>query len=480
MAAMTLARASVVVTTAATMAVIGCLVAAAVIGAGTSSRSAELMSRHVRLTYDGLYQLHRVPRKRLVRGLGDPVPAFVPSKPSRSSLAMTAARDRNRVDMIEDQLRTAKQEMLAAHVAAEHRGLMAQSRHGSSRLFRLLSHQKQDEKKALAMASADFKAPPHASGRWRSALQTGANAGAMEAGHLSEVSSEGAQQNAAVREVHHSHSGMGALDLVPEKDENVLGSLGGEEDLDGLNRDGALSSNSDDRNTFGSLFAVRAPEEATAESRPKSAVSLRYRPGHWTRDGLLWVVGDGERRPYHAQKDLKLGLANVAHGSDVEKSVRGARSGGGADGDARVAALKSRVALMQQELQRMEGGASPDARVKADAGAQPAATGPMHPAPSTEAPNGKRAPKADTTRARRRDAAAAAASHRGSALSTGPLSLKRLLKDFGKYEAAFASFFSDDAHPKARTRFARAKSAWAKPPRHHTRRGNYWVDGTVS
>jgi len=55
-------------------------------------------------TYDGLYHLHQVPRKRLVRPLGDPMPAFVPSQPSRQDLVMQAAKDRNRVDAIELQV----------------------------------------------------------------------------------------------------------------------------------------------------------------------------------------------------------------------------------------------------------------------------------------------------------------------------------------------------------------------------------------
>jgi hypothetical protein len=42
-------------------------------------------------------------------------------------------------------------------------------------------------------------------------------------------------------------------------------------------------------------------------------------------------------------------------------------------------------------------------------------------------------------------------------LSTGPLSLKRLLKDFNSYESAFGAFFGDDKHAAhTRPRFAQA------------------------
>lgn len=465
-------------------AAIGCLVALSISWARARS-PAELMQP---LEYDGLYHLHRVPRKRLVRQLGDPVPAFVPSRPSRSALVMEAARDRNRVDMIESQLHKAKQQMLDAHVAEEHRGLMAQSRHGSARLFRLLSHQEQGEKKALAMAAADFEARPNSDSRVRRGRKDEATA-VFNSGGPSKVSSDGTQENEGARETR--RSGMGALDLVQEKDENVLGSLGGEEAQDEMNRDGSLSSSSNDRNTLGSLFAVRAPsrvaEDEAEKSRPKSALSFRYRTGHWSRDGLLWIVGDGERQPYHAQKDLKSGLyegrAKVAHGSDAKKGVDDARSGVGLDADDRVAALKDKVARMKEELHHLQGDASPDAHAKLNAGAQAAAKGQVHSAPSVDAPKVKHARKPETRRAGRRGNAAAVASH--ATLSTGPLSLKRLLKDFGQYETAFASFFSDDSQPKARPRFARAASGGlshkpASAAGQRARGGDYWVGGTVS
>jgi hypothetical protein len=37
------------------------------------------------------------------------------------------------------------------------------------------------------------------------------------------------------------------------------------------------------------------------------------------------------------------------------------------------------------------------------------------------------------------------------------LSLKRLIKDFGQYEAAFGAFFGDDAHARHKPRFSHAK-----------------------
>ena len=190
--------------------------------------------------------------------------------------------------------------MLSAHIAAEHRGLMAPSRHGSARLFHLLSHQKEDEKKALAMASADFAAPSP-----KPEVQTQQ----IQHQQLSEpkahddvldkeaqyVKSENAAQEEDEKYAH--RSGLGALDIVPERDENVLGSLGGVEDFDQLNRDGSLSgATSGSRNAMGSLFAVHSPSTAEEEAdssknRPRSALSFRYRRGHWSRDGLLWIVG---------------------------------------------------------------------------------------------------------------------------------------------------------------------------------------------
>jgi hypothetical protein len=85
--------------TAVAVAALGCLAAVLVFGRAAGP-GALLQSQ----TYDGLYHLHQVPRKRLVRPLGDPMPAFVSSEPSRQALVMQAAKDRNRVDKIELQV----------------------------------------------------------------------------------------------------------------------------------------------------------------------------------------------------------------------------------------------------------------------------------------------------------------------------------------------------------------------------------------
>jgi hypothetical protein len=83
----------------AAVAALGCLAVVLIVGR-TAGPGALMQSQ----TYDGLYHLHQVPRKRLVRPLGDPMPAFVPSQPSRQDLVMQAAKDRNRVDAIELQV----------------------------------------------------------------------------------------------------------------------------------------------------------------------------------------------------------------------------------------------------------------------------------------------------------------------------------------------------------------------------------------
>jgi hypothetical protein len=215
---------------------------------------------------------------------------------------------------------------------------MAPSPHGSARLLRLLRHEKQDEKKALAMASADFAPAEHrtqlipdytykrggSAGDDSSSTQktpagdyygqnydggvhTGTN-GAVSREARS-VLRENAAQERAERDVH--RGALGALDVVPEKDENVLGSLGGVEAFDSRNRDGVLLAPevaSTDRNvmmnlerkhyrnTMGSLFSVHAPSNAEDAAdakmkRPRNALSFRYRQGHWSHDGLLWIVG---------------------------------------------------------------------------------------------------------------------------------------------------------------------------------------------
>jgi len=365
-----------------------------------------------------------VPRKRLVRELGDPMPAFVPSKPGRSFLIDQAASDRNRVDALEMQLARAKTQQMAARTAFEHRGLMAPSR-GSDRLFRLLTHQK-DEKKALAMASADFATPPHGDEQEsRSAARADPSNVLTDEPHF--VQSENAAQ-ASARDDH--SQGLGALDVVQEQDENVVGSLGGEEDFDEMNRDGSLRGASNDRNAMGSLFAVHAPsraEEAEEEkARPESEKSFRYRKGHWSHDGLLWIVGDGEGPRFRTQQSLKSGLANTAHGNDA--------AGGEDAGTAATSAV-----------------AGGSAKAAVAAAAQPVVA-------TADAPAAVKSVLAKTAahaaRASRQRKAAADSS--STTLSTGPLSLKRLLKDFGQYESEFGAFFHDDAHAKRHPRFAHA------------------------
>lgn len=409
---------------AAAIAVMGCLGALAIFDIVRGPQTA--LAQQGKL-YDQLYHLHSLPRKRLVRELSDPMPAFVPSRPARSFLIDQAARDRNRVDVLEMQLASAKQQQLSARKSAAHRGLMAPSRHGSDRLFHLLAHQAQDarkdESKALAMASADFAAPPH-----REQTRAAASSGEEDAAN---VQSENAAQ---ARARHDNHQGLGALDLVQEGDENVLGSLGGEEDFDEMNRDGSLRGASNDRNSLGSLFAVHSPSQADAveagQTRQASAQSFRYRRGHWSHDGLLWIVGDGEGHSFRAQQSLKSGLANSAHGDDF------------VEGHAIIAT--SAVADRGETIVS-------SAATTADATGTPAVTTAATALKSTLVQTAHNA-----ARARRQHKADAVASHSTSTLSTGPLSLKRLLKDVGQYETEFGAFFRDDTHAKRRPHFAHA------------------------
>lgn len=323
------------------------------------------------------------------------------------------------------------------------------------------------------MASEDFEAlPPRAAGSRPQALPAQAQAATSMStpeNPRARVEQHG-QAHAAdiVRAREMRRAGMGALDLVPEKDENVLGSLGGREDLDDLNRDGSLSSSSDDRNTLGSLFAVHAPskeaEDEAEKGRPESALSFRYRAGHWSRDGLVWIVGDGERRQYHAQKELRAGLANVAHGKDVRRAG-GASERLGPYSDAAVSSLKDKVSRMKRELQRMQ------------------AAGPAEVAKPTAAAADAEAAKTDTAVKASAPAQASpkvAKAHGKRELRTGPLSLKHILKDFAQYEHAVASFFSDDSHTKTAPKFAHAKRSWAKQRAAAGRGGNYWQSGIVS
>ena len=219
----------------------------------------------------------------------------------------------------------------------------------------LLAHEKQDDKKALAMASADFTAPAEypshekqgdkkalamASADFRTQLipdytykrggsvgdgssstqktpagdyygQYSGGSGGVHTGTYGAVSGNsrtpllapkaarsGKPETAAWwrNERDARYGALGALDLVPEKDENVLGSLGGVETFDSRNRDGSLGGAGTDTNTMGSLFAAHAPSDAeeaadAMKNKPRGALSFRYRQGHWSRDGLLWIVG---------------------------------------------------------------------------------------------------------------------------------------------------------------------------------------------
>ena len=408
---------------AAAIAAMGCLGALAIFSIVRGPRTA--LAQQGKL-YDQLYHLHSLPRKRLVRELSDPMPAFVPSRPARSFLIDQAARDRNRVDVLEMQLASAKQQQLSARKSAAHRGLMAPSRHGSDRLFHLLAHQAQDERKdeskALAMASADFAAPPH-----REQTRTAASSGEEDAAN---VQSEIAAQ---ARARHDNHQ-LGALDLVQEGDENVLGSLGGEEDFDEMNRDGSLRGASNDRNSLGSLFAVHAPSQAdeveAGQTRQASAQSFRYRRGHWSHDGLLWIVGDGEGHSFRAQQSLKSGLANSAHGDN---------------------SLEGHAIIATSAV------ADRGETIVSSAVTTGAATGTSAVTTTATTEKSSLAKTAyHAARARRQHKADAVAPHSTSTLSTGPLSLKRLLKDVGQYEAEFGAFFRDDTHAKRRPHFAHA------------------------
>jgi hypothetical protein len=387
-------------------------------------------------TYDGLYHLHKLPRKRLVRPLSDPIPAFVPSKPATTFAAneqrlnhpaSTAARLQGiegeledtyryasmtggrraraevlRLHDIQGQLLKADHQMLVERQTLQHRGLMANSRHGSSRLMRLLSHRRDQgkqqashEEKALSMATADFSAPnaqvPNAQ------VQERVKASLLPAQVASNV------QHSQAR------AGLGALDVVPENDQNVMGSLGGEEKYDANNRDGSLLSTgeSTERNSMGALFAVHAPPVAKKESRDRNGVPLRYRRGRWSRDGLLWIVGDGEAPKFHAPRQ-------AAAASITSDAV-----------DAKTAALDNKKA-------QAKAATATSVDPKSDSGRHSAATHPQ-----TASSEDVKTPVVGATTS----SSVERARHSKSHLSTGPLSLKRLLSDFSQYQAVFGSFF---------------------------------------
>lgn len=189
---------------------------------------------------------------------------------------------------------------------------------------------------------------------------------------------------------------------------------------------------------MGSLFAVHAPteeeEEAAEHSRNKNALSFRYREGHWSRDGLLWIVGDGEGSRFHVQKSLKAGQANTANNADVKSAAPAAA----APASATAAAASPAAAAVKPVV-------AANAKSAAVALAAPAAT--------TAAKRAHAVHRAIMSNGQE----ASASSSSSQTLSTGPLSLKRLLKDFNSYESAFGAFFGDDKHDAhTRPRFAQA------------------------
>lgn len=74
--------------------------------------------------------------------------------------------------------------------------------------------------------------------------------------------------------------------MVPEKDENVLGSLGGVETFDSRNRDGSLGGAGTDTNTMGSLSrAFLIPKFLMHHTYVTSCHIIRQ---HETR---IWLCG---------------------------------------------------------------------------------------------------------------------------------------------------------------------------------------------
>jgi hypothetical protein len=268
--------------------------------------------------------------------------------------------------------------------------------------MRLLSHRRDQheehaahEEKALSMASADFSAPnaqvPNAQ------VQERVKASLLPAQVASNV------QHSQPR------AGLGALDVVPENDQNVMGSLGGEEKYDENNRDGSLLSTgeSTERNSMGALFAVHAPPAAKREARDRNAVPLRYRRGRWSRDGLLWIVGDGEAPKFHAPRQA----AAASITSD---------------------AVDAKTAALDKKEPQAEVSTATSVDPKSDSGRHSAVTHPQ-----TASSEDAKTPVVGATTSSSVESARNSKSH----LSTGPLSLKRLLSDFSQYQEVFGSFF---------------------------------------
>jgi hypothetical protein len=84
--------------------------------------------------------------------------------------------------------------------------------------------------------------------------------------------------------------------------------------------------------------------------------------------------------------------------------------------------------------------------------------------PQEEGSTALAAGPSNAKRAKRGASSAPSSAPSSPTLSTGPLSLKRLMKDFGQYEAAFESFFSDDDHARGKPRFSHAKIPHDKIP----------------
>lgn len=109
------------------------------------------------------------------------------------------------------------------------------------------------------MASADFAAPkaetqPEQGGQ--RAARPAEHSASSSQNVLKTAAQDVSRENAAQENARDAHmGGLGSLDVVPEKDENVVGSLGGEENFDDVNRDGSLgrAANFDDSNRDGSL-----------------------------------------------------------------------------------------------------------------------------------------------------------------------------------------------------------------------------------
>ena len=495
-----------------------------------SSRYAGGKLAATRAALPGIYggMLHKVPRHRISHGLTDPVPAFVPSEPSRQELIDRAARARDRVVELERQLKAAK----AARDAARRRGrTVHRSRRGSARLWRVLSghHEGKQEKAALALASQGFPkaasaassahvAVPHAHARTRTSVHGGTEKPRDAMAHEAQQVS---RENAAQKQAQARHRrGLGALDVVPESDSNVLGSLGGVQEMDAQIRDGGLSGTARaiDANALGPLFAVRAQAPAHAAARGaamRRAGDLRHRHGRRARDVQHRTAGSGSVAGAGgaAQEALLQGVVGSAVSGPLaaeEAAAEAAETGGqvseaqahnGAVAISMADKLESQkeaeVDALQKQLTRLAPARKKRSRqppshapvheaVSSDAGiGAPAgytATSPlglMHRAADTAlavysslahagAPalaTAVSAPAPSDANAAAATAAAAPSAGRGhpgvgarpATLRTGPLSLKRLLADFGAYKTAFSGFFHDQAH------HASHRVKWAAP-----------------